>query len=75
MFIPNKDECDYVVCVEHTVSYGKTDVDCSLNFIKKRGPASIKEAWEFFHKDIDAEYTNVYGVTNKVEIKEVYRRV
>ena len=75
MYIADKHQADYIAVVEHTVMYGTLVVDSSINYIRKFAPASIKEAWEFVRSDIDCEYTNVYGVTNKVTVKELFRRV
>ena len=68
-------ECDYVVKIEHIISYGKTICDASTSFIEKRGPAASRLAYAYFKENVETEYTNVYGVTNIIHVLSIYRRV
>lgn len=69
------EETDYVVKVEHIISYGPTVCDANTSYIERKGPAGSRYAYEYFKEKIETEYTNVYGVTNTVHVLTVYRRV
>lgn len=65
---------EYVVAVEHEVFQNNKIVHGSISYILKYGPDTSK-AKAYFHKEIDSEYTNVYGVTNRVWVRSIYRKV
>ena len=70
-----QEETEYVVKVEHIVSYGKTVCDANTSYVERKGPAASRYAYEYFKEKMETEYTNVYGVTNTVHVLTVYRRI
>ena len=71
----NTDEIDYVLELETITSFGTTVVDANTSFIRKKGPASNKYAHEYFKEELETDYTNVYGVTNTIIVRNIYRRI